>query len=125
MQELQRELGMSMMIITHDLGVVAEVADFVAVMYASKVVEYATARDLYREPLHPYTLGLMNAIPKLDSDKTKKLNVIPGTVPDPLNFPPGCKFHPRCPQAVDRCKEVEPELRELRPGHWVACDVVS
>ena len=116
---------MSIMMITHDLGVIAEVADFVAVMYASKIVEYTTAKELYKEPLHPYTQGLLRAIPSLDSDRSQKLNVIPGAVPNPLRFPSGCKFHPRCPAAVDRCKEVEPALRELRPGHWVACDVVS
>jgi oligopeptide/dipeptide ABC transporter ATP-binding protein len=125
LRELQREFRMSVLIITHDLGVVAEVADEVAVMYASRIVEYAPARDLFREPLHPYTLGLLRSIPRLDTRRGEKLNVIPGTVPNPLRFPSGCPFHPRCPMAVERCREVEPRLRELRPGHGVACDVVN
>ena len=125
LKDLQRELGMSVIIITHDLNVVAEVADDVAVMYASKIVEYAPAAELFKNPLHPYTLGLLRSIPQLDTPRGAKLNVIPGNVPNPLRFPAGCKFHPRCPSAVEACKTVEPVLRELRPGHWVACDVVS
>ena len=125
MRELQQEFQMSIMIITHDLGVIAELSDYVAVMYASKIVEYAPVKELYANPLHPYTLGLFRSRPSLGTKKGEKLNVIPGTVPNPLRFPPGCKFHPRCPQVVDRCREAEPELRELRPGHWVACDVVE
>lgn len=125
MRDLQKEFGMSIMIITHDLGVVAELADHVAVMYASKVVEYASVKQLFSEPLHPYTQGLFKSRPSVTSKKGEPLTVIPGSVPNPLRFPPGCKFHPRCPIAVERCKSVEPQLRELRPGHWVACDVVS
>jgi oligopeptide/dipeptide ABC transporter ATP-binding protein len=130
LKDLQRELGMSVIIITHDLNVVAEVADYVAVMYASKVVEYAAAAELFQHPLHPYTLGLLKSIPQLDTPRGAKLNVIPGAVPNPLHFPTGCKFHTRCPLAVEsgmleRCTTVEPQLRELRPGHWVACDVVK
>jgi peptide/nickel transport system ATP-binding protein len=125
MRDLQKEFGMSILIITHDLGVVAELADYVAVMYASKVVEYASVKELFSNPLHPYTLGLFRSRPSLGSKKTEKLSVIPGTVPNPLRFPPGCKFHPRCPSMVETCKSVEPQLREIRPGHWVACDVVK
>ena len=125
MRDLQKEYGMSTMMITHDLGVVAELADHVAVMYASKVVEYATVKELFAHPLHPYTLGLFRSRPSLATKKGERLNVIPGSVPNPLHFPTGCKFHPRCPLSVERCKTVEPALRELRPGHWVACDVVS
>ena len=125
MRDLQKEFGMSIMIITHDLGVVAELADYVAVMYASKVVEYASVKELFSNPLHPYTLGLFRSRPSLGTKKTDKLNVIPGTVPNPLRFPAGCKFHPRCPSVVDACKVTEPQLREIRPGHWVACDVVK
>jgi len=125
MRDLQKEFGMSIMIITHDLGVVAELADYVAVMYASKVVEYASVKELFGNPLHPYTLGLFRSRPSLGTRKTDKLNVIPGTVPNPLRFPGGCKFHPRCPSVVDACKVTEPQLREVRPGHWVACDVVK
>ena len=125
MKELQREFQMSILLITHDLGVVAEAADQVCVMYSSKVVEYASVGELYKNPLHPYTLGLFRSRPSLEAKRTEKLNVIPGSVPNPLHFPPGCKFHPRCPSAVDACKTVEPVLREVRPGHWVACDVVK
>jgi oligopeptide/dipeptide ABC transporter ATP-binding protein len=125
MRDLQREFGMSILLITHDLGVVAEIADYVCVMYASKVVEFAPARELYKNPLHPYTLGLFRSRPALTTKRTDKLSVIPGTVPNPLRFPPGCKFHPRCPSAVEACKTKEPGLRELVPGHFVACDVVS
>ncbi len=124
MRDLQKEVGMSIMLITHDLGVVAELSDHVAVMYASKIVEYAPVSELYKTPLHPYTLGLFKSRPSLATKKGERLNVIEGTVPNPLRFPPGCKFHPRCPMAVDACKVKEPELRELRPGHWVACDVI-
>ena len=124
MKELQRESGMSVLLITHDLAVVAETADQVAVMYASKVVEQASVRELFGAPLHPYTQGLMQARPSLKTAKEERLRMIPGAVPNPLFFPPGCKFHPRCPLAVDSCRSVEPVLRELRPGHWVACDVV-
>jgi peptide/nickel transport system ATP-binding protein len=125
MRDLQKEFGMSIMIITHDLGVVAELADHVAVMYASKVVEFASVKELFAHPLHPYTLGLFKSRPSLTTKKGERLNVIQGSVPNPLRFPPGCKFHPRCPQVVEKCKTVEPQLRELRPGHWVACDVVN
>jgi oligopeptide/dipeptide ABC transporter ATP-binding protein len=125
MRDLQKEFGMSIMIITHDLGVVAELADHVAVMYASKVVEYATVKELFSHPLHPYTKGLFRSRPSLTTKKGERLNVIEGTVPNPLHFPDGCKFHPRCPSVVAKCKTVEPALREIRPGHWVACDVVN
>ncbi len=125
MRDLQKEFGMSIMMITHDLGVVAELADYVAVMYASKVVEYAPVKELFANPLHPYTVGLFRSRPSLTTKKGDRLNVISGSVPNPLHFPPGCKFHPRCPSVVDKCKTVEPALRELRPGHFVACDVVN
>ncbi len=125
MRDLQQEFGMSILLITHDLGVVAEVADLVCVMYASKVVELAPVHALFKQPLHPYTLGLFKSRPSLQSKRTDQLNVIGGSVPNPLRFPPGCKFHPRCPSVVDKCKTTEPGLRELGPGHFVACDVVQ
>src|SRR5262245_27696846 len=129
LRELQQEFHMSILIITHDLGVVAEIADHVAVMYASKIVEYATAKELYANPIHTYTKGLFRSRPSTMSDRKERLNVIPGAVPNPLHFPTGCKFHPRCDLAVssgqmERCKTREPELREVAAGHWVACDVV-
>ena len=129
LRELQQEFHMSILIITHDLGVVAEFADHVAVMYASKIVEYAAAKELYGNPIHPYTKGLFRSRPSTVSDRKEPLKVIPGTVPNPLHFPPGCKFHPRCDLAVssgklETCRVKEPELREVVPNHWVACDVV-
>ena len=125
LRELQSDYGMSILMITHDLGVIAEIADDVVVMYASKVVEHANVRELFASPIHPYTNGLFRSLPTLGQDKSVELNVIPGTVPNPLQFPSGCKFHPRCPQAVDQCRETEPALRELRKEHPVACDVVE
>jgi oligopeptide/dipeptide ABC transporter ATP-binding protein len=122
LDELQRQNGMSIMLITHDLGVVAERADDVAVMYASRIVEKADAESLFAEPLHPYTQGLLQSVPQLGFEG-ERLPTIQGTVPDPLSFPTGCKFHPRCPAGGDdkRCQTLEPELREVRPGREVAC----
>jgi oligopeptide/dipeptide ABC transporter ATP-binding protein len=123
LRDLQREFGMSIMIITHDLGIVAETADDVVVMYASKIVEQAPSRELFVRPLHPYTQGLFKARPKPGTPRTEKLSVIEGMVPSPLNFPPGCKFHPRCPRGKDddRCRSEEPALREIAPAHLSAC----
>ena len=118
--QLRQEFKMAVLLITHDLGIVAEVADHVAVMYAGKIVEHATAMDLFARPSHPYTLGLFNSLPsRVKPDQ--KLAVIPGNVPSPLEFPTGCKFHPRCPFAVDRCRAEEPPLAEVSAGHRSAC----
>ncbi|HZZ74239.1 MAG TPA: ABC transporter ATP-binding protein [Pirellulales bacterium] len=122
LRELQQSLGMSILIITHDLGVIAEMADDVTVMYASKVVEHAPVKELFSNPMHPYTLGLFQARPEPGKPKSEKLTTIQGMVPSPLRFPPGCKFHPRCPfEHEPRCSTEEPQLRELRPGHFVSC----
>ncbi len=122
LRSLKDEFGMSMLIITHDLGIVAETADEVAVMYASKVVEYAPVKELFANPLHPYTVGLFHSRPNPDQPKAEKLNTIPGMVPSPLHFPSGCKFHPRCPyNDATKCVTEEPELREITPGHWARC----
>jgi len=121
LRDLQSEFGMSILMITHDLGIIAEMADDVAVMYASKVVEQAPVAELFGNPLHPYTHGLFNSRPKPGTPKTAKLNQIQGMVPSPLRFPAGCKFHPRCPHVQKRCETEEAELRELAPGHWVRC----
>jgi peptide/nickel transport system ATP-binding protein len=122
LRELQAETGMSILIITHDLGIIAEMADDVAVMYASKVVEYAPVRDLFANPLHPYTFGLFQSRPEPGKPKSTRLNTIPGMVPSPLHFPSGCKFHPRCPFCrPSQCTTEEPVLREVQPGHWVHC----
>jgi peptide/nickel transport system ATP-binding protein len=119
MRRLQEEFGMSILLITHDLGVVAEMADDVVVMYASKICESADAVTLYKNPMHPYTIGLFKSIPHLGQRK-EKLDVIPGVVPNPLYFPSGCKFRTRCPLAWEKCME-EPPLEEAAPGPLVAC----
>jgi peptide/nickel transport system ATP-binding protein len=119
--ELQRELEMSVLIITHDLGVVAEVSDRVAVMYAGKIVEYASVRDLFDRPKHPYTHGLFRSLPRVAGTETRQpLPVIPGSVPSPLDYPAGCRFRPRCPIAQEICGS-EPPLREISPAHLSAC----
>jgi oligopeptide/dipeptide ABC transporter ATP-binding protein len=119
LRELQREFAMSMLLITHDLGVVAETCDNVAVMYAGKIVEKATVNELFERPLHPYTQGLFRSLPNL-SEKKDALEAIPGAVPNPLDFPSGCRFRTRCPMAQELCKQ-EPLLRELASKHFVAC----
>jgi peptide/nickel transport system ATP-binding protein/oligopeptide transport system ATP-binding protein len=120
LRELQAETGMSIILITHDLGVIAEMADDVAVMYAGKVVERTTARELFDDPQHPYTLGLLGSVPRLDEDRDRLL-AIDGSVPPPFAFPPGCRFNPRCPFALDLCRSAMPVLREVAPGHQAAC----
>src|SRR5205085_6278404 len=149
LRKLQRESGMAIMLITHDLGVVAENADVVAVMYASRIVEVATVENLFDKPLHPYTEGLFRSVPKLGAD-TQRLDTIPGTVPNPARFPSGCKFHPRCARTralaaeasnpadtvevisagekfrvLKRCSADEPDLRESEPQHWAACHQIQ
>jgi peptide/nickel transport system ATP-binding protein/oligopeptide transport system ATP-binding protein len=126
LRQLQRDRNMAIMLITHDLGVVAENADTVAVMYASRIVETATVEELFDKPLHPYTEGLFRSIPKLGADRDR-LDTIPGTVPNPARFPSGCKFHPRCHrmQGDRKCAEVEPNLREVAPRHWASCHHIA
>jgi peptide/nickel transport system ATP-binding protein len=119
LQRLQQELGMAVILITHDLGVVAETADHVAVMYAGRIVEYCDVRSAFRKPLHPYTAGLQASLPKLGATQDR-LRVIPGSVPNPANFPVGCRFHPRCPVAQNRCL-TEPGLLAIEPGHLARC----
>ena len=119
--ELQRESGMSIILITHNLGLVAQTAGSIAVMYASRIVEKADTAALFASPLHPYTHGLLASIPRLGTHKDRPLAVIPGRVPNPARFPGGCKFHPRCRAAVPRCAAEEPPLLEHSPGRWAAC----
>ncbi len=121
LRSLQADTGMSILIITHDLGIVAEMADAVAVMYASKIVESAPVEELFAQPLHPYTFGLFKSRPAMGRARSSRLETIPGMVPSPLRFPRGCKFHPRCPYSQDLCRTDEPQLREIRPGHWARC----
>ncbi len=120
LSDLQRRLGMAILIITHDLRVIAEVADQVLVMYAGQIVESADVGDLFADPQHPYTIGLLGSIPRLDVDRAR-LATIEGTVPSPNNQPKGCRFAPRCPFADRRCRLEPPPLRDIAPGHSVAC----
>nr|MDO8135475.1 ABC transporter ATP-binding protein [Candidatus Njordarchaeum guaymaensis] len=120
MNELKKEVGTSNIIITHDMGIVAETCDRAAVMYAGNVVEIAPVKDLFENKLHPYTQGLFAAIPKLRG-QTGKLDTIPGMVPNLINPPTGCRFHPRCKHAMSVCSKRRPEMIEERPNHFVAC----
>jgi peptide/nickel transport system ATP-binding protein/oligopeptide transport system ATP-binding protein len=120
LKELQEEFGMSILIITHDLGIVADLADQVAVMYAGRVVEAAPTGELFASPKHPYTLGLFHSRPRLGSKK-KRLDVIPGTVPNPVDFPAGCRFHPRCGFVAPDCRTTEVTLDRVAPDHDSAC----
>ena len=119
-RELQKQLGMSVLLITHDLGVVAETADRVAVMYAGRIVEEAEVHELFANPKHPYTTALFRSLPSVTGRKAR-LEVIPGQVPSPMRFPTGCRFHPRCPLATDRCRNEYPPFEEKAPGHCAAC----
>jgi len=118
MVQLQDDIQMSILLITHDLGVVARMADDVAVMYLGKVVEHADVRTVFRTPAHPYTQGLLNSVPKIG--RKERLVPIEGSVPDPFEVPAGCAFAPRCPHAMPRCRE-QPPLREIEPGHHLSC----
>ena len=117
---LQHELGLSLVLVTHDLGVVAQTCQRVAVMYAGQIVELATTADLFRTPRHPYTIGLLNCIPRLDGPP-RRLTPIPGSPPDLATAPSGCRFHPRCPLAVDACRSGHPALADVAPGHLSRC----
>lgn len=120
-KKLQEELGTSLMMITHDLGVVAEMCDKVAVMYCGKVVEYADVKTIFTNPKHPYTIGLLNSVPRHDQDYEGDLSVIHGSVPSPFNLPKGCRFAPRCPHAKDICHAELPELETAADGDQVRC----
>lgn len=120
LSELQNETAMGLLLITHDLGVVADAADRVAVMYAGRVVEAAPVRQIFQQPAHPYTLGLLHSLPRSDR-KGDKLNPIRGAPPDLARIPPGCPFHPRCDFALERCRSEQPVLRDSSPEHRVAC----
>ena len=120
MIELQNKYNTSMIMITHDLGIVAEICDHVAIMYAGSVIEYGTVEKLYTDPKHPYTKGLFASIPTLDADE-ESLHVIKGTPPNPVDLPTGCKFHPRCEFATERCKCEVPKMIDLDASHCVSC----
>ena len=121
MQDLQRETGMGILFITHNLGVVAGLCDRVSVMYAGKIVEQGDVEDIFYAPAHPYTLGLLRSMPRLDAEDPGRLVPIPGTPADPLHRPAGCPFAPRCGRCLERCRREAPPMAELGGGHWVAC----
>jgi len=120
MKRLKDELQTAMLMITHDLGIVAEVCDKVAIMYAGSIVEYTTTENLFKNTSHPYTIGLFGSIPSVDGDEDR-LTPIEGLMPDPTNLPSGCPFHPRCPKATEKCARVVPANTEIAPGHFVRC----
>jgi len=121
MNDLRRDFKASIQFITHDLGVIADMADDVVVMYLGKIVESANVREIFHNAKHPYTEGLMNSIPSLTTTKKERLIPIKGVVPDPFDIPEGCGFEPRCPHAMDICKKEVPTLKEVTPGHLVSC----
>ena len=123
-EEIRQGTDMSVLLVTHNLGIVAQTADEVAVMYAGHIVEHAATGELFELPLHPYTRGLLESIPKT-TGTAKRLHVIGGSVPDPARKPPGCPFHPRCPLAMDKCREQMPVPAQARPGHTVRCWAVK
>lgn len=124
MKELKTKFSASMILITHDLGVVAEICDKVAIMYAGRVVEYADKESLYLNPIHPYTNGLFRSVPAIDED-VDELPVIPGLMPDPMDLPKGCAFHPRCAMAEAICAQEQPKMCDFGNGHCAACHVMA
>jgi oligopeptide/dipeptide ABC transporter ATP-binding protein len=121
LKDLQKQFGLTYLFITHNLSVIKHISDRIAIMYAGKIVELAPTQDLFREPLHPYTKALLSAIPIPDPYLKRKLIPLKGEVPSLVNPPPGCRFHPRCENATERCSQVEPVLREVKKDHYVAC----
>jgi oligopeptide/dipeptide ABC transporter ATP-binding protein len=121
LKDLQTEFGLTYLFIAHNLSVVEHVSDRVAVMYLGKMVELTSRDELYRNPLHPYTKALMSAIPVPNPRLKRQRIVLKGDVPSPLNPPKGCRFHPRCPVAIEKCSQEEPQFLEVNPDHWVAC----
>ena len=120
MNKLKQEFGTAMLLITHDLGVVAEVCDSVAIIYAGEIVERGSLSQVYGGGCHPYTQGLFDSLPDLD-EESERLKTIQGMMPDPSDLPRGCKFHPRCPNCTDQCKTENPPVVEVEPGHKVKC----
>lgn len=123
--DLQEEFGLTYLFIAHDLSVVEHISDRVAVMYLGKIVELADSNELFLNPLHPYAEALLSAVPRTDPDQKSSRILLPGDVPSPANPPPGCKFHPRCRYAQEHCSIEEPQLREVKPGHFVSCHLAE
>jgi peptide/nickel transport system ATP-binding protein len=121
MKGMQKEYGSSVLLISHDFGVISEASDKVAVMYAGKVVEYSDIISVVKDPIHPYTRELLKSIPRLSVDSKERLSVIEGKVPDLINPPKGCRFHPRCKFKTENCRKKEPPLLEVKPGHFINC----
>jgi len=124
LKELQKRLKMSILLITHNLGIISQVANRVAIMYAGRIVEQGTTEEILKRPLHPYTKGLLESIPRMETTQ-KRLPTIEGMVPKPIQWPSGCRFHPRCPVKLPICSEKKPEMREFTPGHKVRCHLVK
>ncbi len=127
LERLRDELNLTYLFIAHDLSVVRNISDRVAVMYLGKIVEITHADEIYANPLHPYTIALLSAVPIPDPavDRTRERIILTGDVPSPINPPRGCNFNPRCAQALDICREETPELRNIGGEHWVACHLVK
>jgi oligopeptide transport system ATP-binding protein len=125
LKELQEKLQLTFLFIAHDLSVVQHFSDRIAVMYLGKIVELASSTALFQQPYHPYTKLLLNSVPIPDPNVRRKKEILKGEVPSPVDVPAGCRFHPRCPVAVEQCKTEEPQLRQITPDHWAACHVAE
>jgi oligopeptide/dipeptide ABC transporter ATP-binding protein len=120
-RELQSRLGLAVILVTHDLGIVSEYADDVTILYAARVMEQAPSAELFKNPLNPYTIGLLDSIPGMDTGRQHRLRAIPGTIPNAMHPPAGCRFHPRCPRVIPQCSAGDPPLENKAPNHYVAC----
>ncbi|GAH04034.1 unnamed protein product, partial [marine sediment metagenome] len=120
LKDLKRKMNLSLILITHDMGVVAQMVDRVAIMYAGRIMEVSDVRNIFKNPKNPYTMGLIESLPKIEGDQDKLISIM-GDVPDLINPPSGCRFHPRCPYAKPICKKVEPVIKKYNEGHEVAC----